>query len=245
MSFSELLPHLAASLVYLHTFLYKAASEINFAAWSLEVEIQFYIAAPLLCRVFSIRSVRLRRGFLILAMMAAATGQQFWLAHQPAWLRLTLLDSISYFLVGFLLVDFFIVDWKKQPSRSFRWDLISGAAWLALVPLHYFHVADPYLLPAVCAVAYTGAFRGRLLGVGLQLPWIVTLGGMCYTIYLYHYQVISVLGRVLLSWGWTHAYWSYLLWQVTLFASPLFLCAALLFVWFEKPFMAKRWWKPS
>ena len=38
-----LAPHLAASLVYLHDLIYAAESPINNVAWSLEVEVQFYL----------------------------------------------------------------------------------------------------------------------------------------------------------------------------------------------------------
>ena len=50
-----LLPHFFASLFYAHGLVYGSWSEINAVTWSLEIEVQFYILAPLLCRVFSIR----------------------------------------------------------------------------------------------------------------------------------------------------------------------------------------------
>jgi peptidoglycan/LPS O-acetylase OafA/YrhL len=42
----ELLPNLVASMFYVHNLVYHSPSVINFVAWSLEIEIQFYVLAP-------------------------------------------------------------------------------------------------------------------------------------------------------------------------------------------------------
>jgi peptidoglycan/LPS O-acetylase OafA/YrhL len=54
------LPHLAASVGYMHYLIFQAPSAINSVAWSLEIEVQFYILAPLLSMVFAIRNGDLR-----------------------------------------------------------------------------------------------------------------------------------------------------------------------------------------
>ena len=41
-----LLPHLGASIFYFHSIIYNTFSMINGVAWSLEVEIQFYLLMP-------------------------------------------------------------------------------------------------------------------------------------------------------------------------------------------------------
>ena len=56
-----LLPHLLASLFYVHSLTYGTWSRINFVAWSLEIEVQFYLLAPLLAWLFAIPGRRLRR----------------------------------------------------------------------------------------------------------------------------------------------------------------------------------------
>jgi len=45
--FHELLPHFFASVSYMHNIVYGSMSKINFVAWSLEVEFQFYLIAPI------------------------------------------------------------------------------------------------------------------------------------------------------------------------------------------------------
>src|SRR5581483_4845753 len=63
-------PHLLASMFYLHNIVYYSPdtmgfSTINPVAWSLEIEVQFYILAPLLACVFLIRHKWLRRGAIL------------------------------------------------------------------------------------------------------------------------------------------------------------------------------------
>ncbi|MEO1418548.1 MAG: acyltransferase, partial [Bacteroidota bacterium] len=66
-TFSEILPHYFLSLVYLHNAVFLKYSFINPVAWSLEVEIQFYLLAPLLTWIFfREKNVIRRRTFLIL-----------------------------------------------------------------------------------------------------------------------------------------------------------------------------------
>ncbi len=57
----EIMPHLLASMAYLHNVIYQSDSTINVVAWSLEVEVQFYVLVPLLASVFAIADTRLRR----------------------------------------------------------------------------------------------------------------------------------------------------------------------------------------
>lgn len=62
---STLLPHLAAGLVYLHTVVYGTANPVNAVAWSLEIEVQFYLIVPLLTKLFAIRGQLRRRSAIV------------------------------------------------------------------------------------------------------------------------------------------------------------------------------------
>src|SRR5690606_17853519 len=62
LSFGEHLPNFFASFFYIHNIVYDAWSVINPVAWSLEIEVQFYLLAPFLFRwLFSIKSPTTRR----------------------------------------------------------------------------------------------------------------------------------------------------------------------------------------
>src|SRR2546421_3270894 len=95
-----LAPHLRASAFYVHNIVYHEFSSINPVAWSLEIEVQFYILAPLLACVFLIRNKSMRRATLF--VIAVALSQAYKLAarfapHMPE----TLLNYLPLFLMGF------------------------------------------------------------------------------------------------------------------------------------------------
>ena len=72
-NFSEMLPRYLAGLIYSHSLIYDGAlNPILTVSWTLEIEIQFYLLAPLLCRIFCLQNATLRRGLLILAMATIA-----------------------------------------------------------------------------------------------------------------------------------------------------------------------------
>ncbi|HEY1963669.1 MAG TPA: acyltransferase, partial [Acidobacteriaceae bacterium] len=54
----------AASAVYLHNFFFGRFSVINPVAWTLEMEVQFYLLVPLLTLIFLVRHAWLRRVLL-------------------------------------------------------------------------------------------------------------------------------------------------------------------------------------
>lgn len=238
----ELLPHFFASMFYVHAFVYGKPSLLNHITWSLEVEVQFYILAPLLCTVFAVKRTWLRRGILLLAIAASALQQQFFASE---FLNLTFVGSARYFLAGLLLADVYLVDWKAAPVRTAGWDIVAVVAWglvpfLIATPFRVFGIQwDMLLLPLTVLTAYIGAFRGRMFGRFFSNPWIVAVGGMCYTLYLYHNQFIWRVEQYL---GVIHK-GRPLVTLLQLLADLLGVVAigAVLFVAFEKPFMQKDW----
>ena len=185
-TFSEALPHYLATATYTHNIAYGRVSTLSPVTWSLEVEIQFYIMAPLIALVFSpATSLAMDLAGLIAAMVLyVATGNHGNVDHSPLWIVCSCLG-----------------------------------------------------LFVRCCAAFRGTLTSRILGN----PWIVVIGGMCYTIYLYHYQIFSLTGHAamrvqiahhpLLSFG-----------TAFIFMVPVMLVvSSVLFVLFEKPFMRKDW----
>ena len=184
-----LAPHLLASAAYLHNLVYGAKSAINPAAWSLEIEIQFYCLVPLLASVFLIKQRFVRRCILICAMLAAMLWQ-VWLPEFPE----TILGQVQFFLSGFLLADVYLCEWKEAPTSHWSWDLVSIALW-PFVFLFSSRVGQ-WLFPFAVLALYCAAFRGKLFRRFVRHSWITTTGGMCYTIYLFHQLAILNAGYI-------------------------------------------------
>jgi peptidoglycan/LPS O-acetylase OafA/YrhL len=66
---ADVLPHALASAAYIHNIVYLGRDPISSVIWSLEVEVQFYILAPLLTMVFLVHGRWLRRAILAGGML--------------------------------------------------------------------------------------------------------------------------------------------------------------------------------
>jgi peptidoglycan/LPS O-acetylase OafA/YrhL len=243
---SELLQHLFASMFYTHNLVYQKMSAINHVAWSLEIEVQFYILAPLLCVIFIIPRAWIRRGSIagiILLLSCLYPYAQNW------FVSMTLLGQLRFFLLGFLLSDIYLSRWRSNPSKNFWWDLPGLAAWISLPwVLECSWATMHFVLPAALLIAYISAFRGWLLNKFFTNPWIVVTGGMCYTIYLYHCTLIWWTKELLFKYPLNLIFTrvergvqpenTIQLIAVTLI---ILIACSVLFVLFEKPFMRKDW----
>lgn len=192
----ELLPHTAATGVYLHSAIFGTASSINPVTWSLEVEAQFYIAMPLLAKVFSIRSTVIRRGVILGAMVLFS---YFSRSHPHTFLP----AQLAHFLIGFMMADLWLGEWKGRLSAKPGFDLLAIVSGLSLCLLLFWHRQIPgsdVMMPLLLMVFCIKALNSRLVAECLR-HWVpVTLGGMCYTFYLYHVPVLSALMRVTGKW---------------------------------------------
>ena len=235
-----LFPHLAASLSYLHNLMFAAQSSVIGVAWSLEIEVQFYVLVPLLTLLFAIKSKLARRLTLLLLIVAMIAVQAVFLHGSPR-AALSILAYLQFFLMGFLLADVFIVDWSENPSRNFYWDVFGMASW----PLLFLALHNPllthWLFPGLIFILYAAAFRGRILNRIFINRWITAIGGMCYSIYLIHYEVISAAGRFTRKISEGLPYWLHLGIQTFLVGGAILVICGLYFVLLEKPCMRRDW----
>ena len=240
-SFGTLFPHLLASMGYLHNVIYGRMSAINFVAWSLEIEAQFYLLAPLLSALFRIRSKIARRSLLV-ALIAGFSIASYVFHGSPRF-DLSILATAHYFLTGFLLVDVYLTDWGQNPATSKAWDLISVAAWSGVAALPFYDQAGLSFLVIPVFVAYLAAFKGTLSSRFFRQPFVYVVGGMCYTLYLYHYSVLSALGRPLLALGPVARLplWLQIVALGAVIVPAVLLFGTVMFVLVEKPCMKKDW----
>ncbi len=237
---SAIVPHLAASLMYLHNLIYGGQSTVLGVAWSLEIEVQFYLLVPLLTLVFAVRNPRLRRSLLIGLTLATLAAQALLTGKHPRF-DLSILAYLQFFVIGFLLADVFLTHWKSLPRRTLYWDLIALAGWPLLFIALQSKMLTHWLFPALVFTLYCAVFRGRWINRLFCNPWITAVGGMCYSIYLIHYEVISAVGRVTKSLGAHLPNPAYLALQFTLVGFAIVIICGVYFVILEKPCMRRDW----
>lgn len=189
----RLMPTLLPSLFYQHGPVQGEPSLLNGAFWSLEVEVQFYLIAPVLASLFLIRDAARRRLILVIAFLATLV-LQFVVVAGSSRLTLSLANYLDLFLVGFFVADVYVTEWSSGSSGQRKWDVVGLAALGALfgrslLPDTVFGVS----LPLLAGLILCAALRGRLTRRALANRWIITVGGMCYSIYLLHYPVMVVI----------------------------------------------------
>jgi len=234
-SFWGNLPHYGAGLVYLHNIIYDGAlNPVLSVSWTLELEIQFYLIAPLLCRVFCIKNRWLRRGLLLTATLVATPLFEMELF---SLFKNTLLPRLEYFLAGMLLADFYLLRESRESKR--HWDIAGLLAWPAVFLLieHHFPINPK---PIILMLGFWAVLHGPLLSRLFSNLWVTAIGTMCYTIYLFHnfaiYGIFNhhVFGPIIPvtkgNWPWNTA-------LMLLMAALVISFCALIFLVIEKPFM--------
>ncbi len=237
---AQYLPHLFASIFYVHNAFYATFSTINVVAWSLEVEVQFYILAPLLALVFMIQRPKARRIAIGLLILVATLLSQ--IASQNARASLSLLGYAQYFFAGFLLADLQVMS-NGRYRTSWVWDTISIAGWALLLVLLTAApaIAVLWIAPWLILVLYQAAFRGLMIRQFFVHPLVTTIGGMCYTIYLLHNYLIYGIGLVSERLFNASAYDVRLLIQFALMAPLVVFVSGLYFRFVERPCMRPDW----
>ncbi len=240
-SFRSVIVHALTSAVYLHGIIFRAVSTIIPVAWSLEIEAQFYLLVPLLTQLFRIRSAVARRTLLLVACLVIAYIQgRFLYPHlsgsSPLWL--TIVFYLQYFLAGLLLSDLYVLEMTRWRT-TWLWDAASVLAWAAL-----FVNGPPWVflfLPELMLVAYMGAFRGVLFQKIFRTEWVATIGGMCYSIYLWHFFVIAVMFKVSRRAIFFHDFLLNLLVQSAIILPVILLVGGVFFLLVERPCMDPLW----
>ena len=238
MRLGPMLPHLAASMFYLHNLIYRNVSTINFVTWSLEMEIQFYLLAPLLGALYLVRNTALRRSLLLALILAGGAFSLYANAHDTAIWRWTILNNLHFFLTGFLLAD--LVEGQRQPWRNAAWDAVSLIGWpiVFLLPR-----VNPTLawVPLLILPLYLAAFYGPASNWFFRRPFVALGGGMCYSIYLMHMLIVSIVFKATRHLAvFSDFLLNYTL-QVATLGTAIALLGTLYFVLIERPCMDPQW----
>jgi len=248
--FHEAIKSLFASLLYVHNICYGRGipPKLNVVAWSLEVEVQFYLIAPILGLIFKIRKKMIRRTILLaMAIILPLLNNLFPLNFISIW------DYIQYFLIGMFIADLYLE--KKQNINQHG--LV--VTMLALIIIYLFFKSNSFIIVyfkrysiiTLCvmnvshvllliSLFYLVLFLGAI--PLLKNNFITGIGGACYSIYLLHYPTISFFGNFLVK----HQLTNYKLIDNTCYSVVLlcliFFISGLYFLLIERPCMKKKWY---
>jgi peptidoglycan/LPS O-acetylase OafA/YrhL len=232
-----------ASITYTHNFIYgkQVLPLINCVAWSLEIEIQFYILAPLLSLIFTIKNKYKRRcAILTLSIIFSV------LTHYSNFSFVSILDYLQFFLIGFLLVDLYLTVKTEKTNSALR-NIFTLASLLLIFcfNIHDFSLLYQKILWDISVlflilILYYNVLIHKSLPI-LSQKIITNIGGMCYSIYLLHFAVISFFGNPLMQFSFSNnqlinsCIYTFILSLAILIVSTLF------YLLIEQPSMDKNW----
>lgn len=241
-TFATLLPSLMASITYTHNLFWDRYTLplVNSVAWSLEVEVQFYILAPLLARLFLLPAVKRRTTMLVICVLMITARSIYQLPCR------SILDSIQFFLTGFLLADMKVSKTRLKIAAPWVWGIGLPALSLVFILKMMLPNNDPdwllnmWLFVVIAVFNYLCLFHGFIRAF-LTNKVVYITGGMCYSIYLLHTAVISAFGNQFIN-GilFGHLFLNLELFNVVLIGL-IMLVSVTYFVIIERPCMDRYW----
>ena len=199
---------LFGSLIYAHDLIWGTYPKLFPPGWSLEVEVQFYILAPLFFALWLMcRSVRARVSLGTIGLIGASClSLSAPSSVGPIHLETSLLRFLHFFWLGLVLSQFQTTI-ANHAARLPGWTLdllgFGGlASYLVLpnapVPITSADLAWGMAL-RFAALASVAAMFVAVFAPSSHFrrfcsrPWISLVGGACYSIYLTHLQAIQVM----------------------------------------------------
>lgn len=193
---------LAASLFYAHGAVFDSVPRLFALGWSLEVEVQFYLAAPLIFFFLSLGGARTApwRYALMLAFFFIVS---FLSINKLVPVNsYTLLSYIVYFGVGITLARY-----EAEVQRAFsRIGSMASAVLGAVAVLCMFWIGRAEFHPLGMTLVYWALSLGTIIvlfGLAFQpdtlfgkfcrIPYVAYIGMACYSLYLVHMQVFHIL----------------------------------------------------
>lgn len=200
--------HVVAHVTLLHglipdDLLPNSAFAILAPAWSLSLEWQFYLIAPLLFAI-----VRWRESGIVVLLMAFSVISLFTLAYSIDWTPAFIGISWPFFAVGWWLSLFWHTPemrhrLESRISRFVAAVLILGAAVYLSKDVRATSLSLLISVAgiAICAGILDGNRVFRHIRAFLSNRWLVTIGAASYSLYLLHVLVMAVLGFSMLTAG--------------------------------------------
>ena len=234
LNFFSMFPMLGASLIYMHNIIFPFhVASVNPVAWSLEIEVQFYLLVPLLVLLLKLPKFY-RRSILVFFIVLFTALQKIF----PTQI-LTIYLFIQYFLLGFLVLDFYLSGFKLtiNPFVSCMCGMLM-MVYIVYVDIYQNPYTEFIFIAIICAfflLVLTDDFWKKIF----SLRFLTTIGGMCYSLYLWHDPIMSGFGNRTIYLNVTHSYILTELLQFTLLLPLIILFSTFFYVCIEQPCMDK------
>jgi len=237
LGFLQIFPHFLASLFYLNAVFYGQASILLGVAWTLEIEVQFYLLAPFLAKLI-FRQKTLVRRLILIALMVGSGCLQLTVPDRGYLFVHSLLFADQFFFAGFLLADLYLTEFSRLYKR-WAWDLVP----LLLGPVFFAMTDHQMLIAGPIALLFAGvaAFKGRAFSYFLSRGPITVIGGMCYSLYLTHSLVVQAAYRLIPRVAVLQDHWVNILAAEAIGLPMVLLIGAGFFIAIERPCMDKNW----
>ena len=236
-----------ATITYTHGLLFAVPPSVNPPGWTLEIEVQFYILAPLFVfLLYRLANARWRIiGLIVVILLWTWAGKYYTrnnhddVIDSPRFFY-SILSKLPYFLVGFVVLELRRLHAGK-PTAGWV-DALAIGGLVALLT-----VSTGFILPIVIwQCLFIGFFLyGALAGGRLTrlLNWgvLASLGGMCYTLYLIHLPVMELAVKLTSRLGLGMPYICYYLVQAALIIPAVYVVAGILYLLVEQPCMRPQW----
>jgi peptidoglycan/LPS O-acetylase OafA/YrhL len=232
-TFDQLLPSLMASLVYLHNYI-PSGPHINNVIWTLEIEVQFYLIAPLLSNLFRLKEIYRRSLLFSLIVLSIILQKAF-----PQY-AIGLLGYLHYFLAGFLLVDLYLENHQFSLHKTAS-ALAGLVLFFAIIYMNISTSIGTFLFLSCIFIFYFLVMNDKALRKIFSFKWLTVIGGMCYSIYLWHYIVISAIGNESILMVKSHNYIIALLSQCLILIPGVLIYSIFFYLLIERPCMDKNW----
>ena len=193
---NEIFEHLLVSSVLIHNLIYGYGSIINPVAWSLEIEIQFYIIAPLIFIISNKFPESYKKyifiSFGILGYILFLIIKKI-LPDTPIFILLYL----PYFMAGAIICQMYL---KKLLIQATKFDFLSIFFILIIPILFWLDIRFKVIIISqiLCILVYC-ILRSAYFKYILENTYIAFIGLISYSLYLIHNLILYFFGEKIME----------------------------------------------